>query len=172
MNFTFETVYNQKALTAMAKAVRKTMRAKHSRRSHIFGSIIAVVGAAFVAKDIVNSAFEMSSFATLVAVIILVAALIFEDKMNAYFAGKRAMQGTQNVKITFNEEGYISETQAGTTHWKYDNIAQLARTGDYIAFVFSANHAQVYDTKCLTGGTVQQFLEFIEQKTGKKMQSI
>lgn len=35
--FTFETTYNQKAMTTMARALRKTVRKKHSRRSHIFG---------------------------------------------------------------------------------------------------------------------------------------
>ena len=35
-NFTFETAYNQKAMTTMARALRKTVRKKHSRRSRIF----------------------------------------------------------------------------------------------------------------------------------------
>ena len=43
MEFTFETVYNQKAVTAMARALRKTLRKKKSRRSHIFGWIILVI---------------------------------------------------------------------------------------------------------------------------------
>ena len=40
MEFKFETAYNQDALTAMAKALRKTIRKKRSRRSHIFGTIV------------------------------------------------------------------------------------------------------------------------------------
>lgn len=36
MEFTFDTVYDQRAVTAMAHGLRKTIRKKHSRRSHIF----------------------------------------------------------------------------------------------------------------------------------------
>lgn len=36
MEFGFETVYNQEALTVMARAIRKTARKKRSRRLHIF----------------------------------------------------------------------------------------------------------------------------------------
>ena len=44
MNVTFQTVYDQKALRTMARALRKTVRKKHSRRSHVFGWIVAALG--------------------------------------------------------------------------------------------------------------------------------
>ena len=44
MNITFQTVYDQKALQTMARALRKTVRKKHSRRSHIVGWIVALLG--------------------------------------------------------------------------------------------------------------------------------
>ena len=42
MEFKFETAYNQEAITIMAKALRKTVRKKRSKRSHIFGLIVVV----------------------------------------------------------------------------------------------------------------------------------
>ena len=42
MEFKFETAYNQEAITIMAKALRKTVRRKRSRRSHIFGVIVVI----------------------------------------------------------------------------------------------------------------------------------
>lgn len=45
----------------------------------------------------------------------------------------------------------------------------IAETGDYFVFVFSASHAQIYDKKGLCGGSPQQFKDFIEEKTGKKV---
>ena len=44
MEFCFETDYTTKALAAMAKALRKTVRKKHSRRSHNFGWIVFFLG--------------------------------------------------------------------------------------------------------------------------------
>lgn len=40
MEFTCRTTYNQTALTAMARAVRKTVRAKVSRRSRLYALVI------------------------------------------------------------------------------------------------------------------------------------
>ena len=40
MEFIFDTVYDQKAVTAMAHGLRKTIRKKHSRRSHVFGWLV------------------------------------------------------------------------------------------------------------------------------------
>ena len=42
--FTFETDYDISALSAMARALRKTVRKKQSRRSRIFGWTVAVLG--------------------------------------------------------------------------------------------------------------------------------
>lgn len=35
MEFVFDTVYNQKAVATMARTLRKTIRKRKSRRSHI-----------------------------------------------------------------------------------------------------------------------------------------
>jgi len=40
MEFKFETAYDQKALSAMARGLRKTVRLKKSRRSHIIGWVV------------------------------------------------------------------------------------------------------------------------------------
>lgn len=40
MQFAFQTDYNQRSLSVMAKCIRKTARAKRSKRSHLFGWIV------------------------------------------------------------------------------------------------------------------------------------
>ena len=52
MNFVFNTVYDMDALTAMARAVRKTSHKKRSKRSHIFGLILIAVAAVIVAVSV------------------------------------------------------------------------------------------------------------------------
>ena len=51
MEFIFETTYDKEALTVMARALRKTVRKKKSRRSHIFGWIVAALGAFLAVKS-------------------------------------------------------------------------------------------------------------------------
>ena len=172
MEFAFETVYNQKALTAMAKAVRKTARAKRSKSSHIIGVVVIVLGVWLVAGDILNSSFDFKTFVTLIAVVALLVVLPFEDSLNAFIAGKRMIKGSEKANIVFKDENYISATDVGTTEFSYSIIQAVADTGDYIIFVLNQNHAQAYDVSSPVNGTKEQFLDFIEQKTGKKVQRV
>ena len=50
MTFAFETEYTAKNMTAMARALRKTVRKKHNRRTRVLGWILSAVGLAFVAS--------------------------------------------------------------------------------------------------------------------------
>ena len=162
MEFTFETEYNDKALTAMAKALRKTVRKKKNRRSHIFGAIVAVLGLVVIARDF---AFDFSTIITMAAVLVLLLTLFFEDRLNGHWAKKRLLPGTKNVVSHFSAEGFTTITEAGKTDWKYDKIQTVIETGDAFVFAFSKNHGQIYDKNHLQGGTVDEFRRFNEAAT-------
>ena len=49
MEFQLETRYDQKGLNALARALRKTIRKKRSRRSHIFGWCIVALAILLIA---------------------------------------------------------------------------------------------------------------------------
>ena len=74
--------------------------------------------------------------------------------------------------VTFKEDTYISENTIGKTEFYYNNINVVAETDDYFVFVFHPNHAQIYDKKRITKGTVEEFRKFITEKTGKDIQKI
>ena len=107
MEFTFETEYNAKSLAIMAKALRKTIRKQHSRRSHIFGWIITVLALLLIVK---NLAFDMRTVVTSAAILAIVAALLFEDRLNGYFAKRRMLAGTEKAVTVFSENGFFSTT--------------------------------------------------------------
>ena len=54
MEFRFETDYDQETLTAMARGLRKTVRRKRSRRTHIFAGIVLVIGLASTVLSIAS----------------------------------------------------------------------------------------------------------------------
>ena len=173
MNVTFQTVYDRKALRTMARALRKTVRKKHSRRSHVFGWIVAALGlllSLLPGED--GFAVTGKAVLTWLIVAVIVVTLIWEDRINAYFAGKRALPGTLCTTTTFDEEGYTSTNTAGETRWKYENIQLVAETAEYFAFVLNANHAQVYQKESMTGGTANEFRAFLEEKLGKPVEQI
>ena len=77
------------------------------------------------------------------AVLAIMIALLFEEQLNGYLAGKRMLPGTKS-----------------------------AITKDYFAFVFGQNHAQVFEKNSLVGGTIDGFRTFIKDKTGKQIQQV
>lgn len=170
MEFVFETDYNQRAMTAMAKGLRKTVRKKHSRRSHIFGWI--VIALALIMSWVSEGMAGTGTLVTWAAAIVMLLTMIFEDWINGYVARKRMLPGTAHAKATFAADGYCSETAAGNTQWKYDNITAMAEMNRYFVFLFGNNHGQVYDKHSLTGGTVEEFRAFMESQTGKTMETV
>lgn len=173
MEFKFETAYNQEAITVMAKALRKTVRKKKSHRSHIFG-VLVIILALLLTLPLGGKAFvlDFKTIITWLVAAILCFTLIFEDKINGYVARKRMLPGLEKAIVTFNEEGYRSETELGSSEFKYGSIMLLAETADYFVFVFSQSHAQVYDKKSIAGGTIEEFRTFIQNATGKEIQNV
>lgn len=173
MNITFQTVYDQRALRTMARTLRKTVRKKHSRRSHVAGWAIAVLGlllSLIPAED--GFAVTGKTILTWLVVAVIIVTLIWEDHINGYFAGKRALPGTKHTMATFDEAGYTSFNEAGETRWKYENIQTVAETAEYFVFVLNVNHAQVYDKQNMTGGTAEEFRAFLEEKLGKPVKQV
>jgi len=162
VQFRFETVYNPASMAVMAKALRKTVRKKHSSRSHAFGIITAALGLflVFSAEE-----FNFKVILTLTVVAVIMLALIFEDRLNGYIACKRMIPGMKSSCVLFHEEGYHSETPVGTSDFPYGTIRAIAEDCHYFIFIFSASHAQLYDKRTLNGGTPEEFKEFLYRKT-------
>ena len=171
MKFTFETEYNTKTMSVMAKSLRKTIRKKHSRRSHIFGWIVVILAVMLsVVSDTESFVVDFKKVITWAAALAIIVSFVFEDWLNGYFARKRMLKGTEKSISTFDTEiatAFISETAIGKSEFSYDKVAQIAETERYFVFIFSENHAQVYDKVSISGGTVDEFREFISKVTNK-----
>lgn len=167
MEFIFETRYDLPALTVMARALRKTIRKKHSRRSHVLGIIVAVLAVLLTIPQARGTFIPPANVLLTWAVAAIIVFTMFrEDRLNAWFARNRMLPGTEYAESVFDEYGYTSVTAAGTTEWEYENIRLLAETKRYFVFVFNKNHAQIYDKSNLTGGTAEEFRLFIAEITG------
>ncbi len=173
MVYTFETAYDSKALTAMAKCLRKTVRKKRSRKSHILGWIVVALAVLLtVTSGEEGFSMDFRKIVTWIASAAIVVTFLFEDRLNGLLAGKRMLKGTEKVVAAFDTEKaetFCSETSVGKSEFSYEKICLLAETSGYFVFVFSANHAQVYNKACLTGGTESEFRGFISEKTNKSV---
>lgn len=173
MEFTFVTAYNQKAMTTMAHTLRKTVRKKHNRRSHIFGWIVIVLGL-LVSLPIGKDNFQVSirNILTWFIILILLIVLVMEDSINGYVARRRGLPGLSQATTTFTPKGYHSTTDVGSSDFPYNNIIMIAETNDYFVFIFSKSHAQVYDKSSIAGGSIDSFRQFIQEQTGLTIQKV
>lgn len=169
MEFTFQTEYNRDAMKALARGLRKTIRAKHSRRSHIFGWVVVVFGTVLMLN---TSQFTIRTVLTALAMAAIVLAFAFEDSLNGAIALKRGLPGLRSAETVFREEEYHSKTELGESTFYYENILMLAETREYFVLIMSANHGQVYDKRTLSGGSMEAYRRFICEKTGKAMKNV
>ena len=63
-------------------------------------------------------------------------------------------------------------TAATTSAFRYELIDALAESQDYIILLMKTRYAQPLDRRTLTGGTVEEFKRFLEEKTGKTFRRV
>lgn len=169
MEFTCHTTYDQKALTAMARAVRKTVRAKRNRYIRLYAWII--IGLLLVSvwlswgnvwQTALNSA----------AIVAMLLVTWKEDAINGYFAKRKALPGTSFAETTFASDHYRVKTAVTESKWQYDKILALAETKDCLVFVIGKDHALAMEKAALEGGSMPEFHRFLEEKSGCKIQNI
>ena len=169
MEFTCHTTYDHKALTAMARAIRKTVRAKRSRQIRVYAWII--IGLLLVSLWLSwGNIWQTAANCAVIAALLLINWK--EDALNAFFAKRKALPGTDCADTTFFPDCFLVKTAAAESKWQYDKILALAETRDHLLLVMGMNHAMALEKAALEGGSVPEFCRFIEEKSGRKIQSI
>lgn len=173
--FTIQTTCNQKALTVMARALRKTLRKRHSILTRIFTSVLIAVFILIVASYfLIGEAGEkIFTLACYIVTIVLLALIIFmEDNLNGWIAGKQALPNAREVQTIFEADSYTNVTAAVKSVFTYKQIKVICETKEYIVFFLSKKHGQVFDKKGFQSGDLHSFRTFIIDKTGKNFQYI
>ena len=115
MKFTCHTVYRQKALTAMSRALRKTVQKKSCRSFRIYGWLCIALGISVV----FSARWMWLRWLDGAALLLLAVSLIWGDAIDSFFARKLAAPGTEKVALSFSPEGYTAEDGTGVTRWSY-----------------------------------------------------
>ena len=92
--------------------------------------------------------------------------------LNGMIARKNALAGTKEYHVAFGEDSYTVVTAVTTSTFHYELIDALAESQDYIILLMKKRYAQPLDKRTLTGGTVEEFKRFLEEKTGKTFRRV
>lgn len=74
--------------------------------------------------------------------------------------------------VTFHENGYHSVSTVGESEFPYSAIQCIIDTGDYFVLAFGPSHGQVYSKQSIRGGTIEDFMMFLAEKTGKTIEKV
>lgn len=168
--FTVKTTYDLKALTIMARALRKTLRKGHSILTHIVTSaFIAALLFIVVGYFLIGEAGEnllMLAFDVAIIVLLLLI-MLMEDTLNGWIAGKQTLPRARDGETTFEADSYTTTTTAVTSTFTYGQILSICETEEYFVFFLSKKHGQIFDKNGFQDGDVRNFRRFIMDKTGK-----
>lgn len=165
MEIQVKTVYDQKALAAMARGLRKTVRRKRSRRSRVVGWVLVALALLFGVGDLILDP-GWEGWLDLGVAVMLLVVLFTEDQLNGFFAGRKLLPGSREVETVFTEQDYVATVQNAQTRWSYESIQAIADGKEFIALALSNRHAQVYAKEGSAGGTAEELLSLLQTKTG------
>lgn len=166
MEFTCHTTYDQKALTAMARAVRKMVRAERSRMVRYHGwTIIGLLAVSLWLSW--GTVWQMVLSCVAIAGLLLVHSK--ENDINSYFVKHKALPGTDFADTSFYPDHSLVKTAAAESKWQYDKILALAETRKHLLLVMGTNHAMAIEKATLESGCIPEFCRFIEEKSGRKI---
>ena len=94
------------------------------------------------------------------------------EALNAFFAKRKALPGTDCADTTFFPDCFLVKTAAAESKWQYDKILALAETVEYLVLVMGKNHALAVEKATLAGGSLPGFRRFLEEQSGQNIQNI
>ena len=168
MEFTFKMNYDRKAMTTMAKAIRKGLQEEQNKKSLVIGWIFVALTVLIL---LLSDKFGWMQIAALVMIIGFAAYLIFQDQVNGYLAMKKLPQAMRTGKWLFREDGYFSDTEAGESDYSYENIFMMVESQGYMMLVFHEGNAHIIELATIEGGTAEDFRRLLRKKTSLTIQN-
>lgn len=166
-----QTTLDPRAMTALAKANRKTLRRKSSVPVRTLALFVVLLELFLVITYLRGGQYGWPINALLG--LFMLGCLLSEDRVNGLFALRQTPPDRRVVNTAFQEGScYICRTQSGENWWPYHSIHAVVETEHYFALLIDRTHGQIYSKEGFSVGTHDQFRTLIQRKTGLKIQKI
>lgn len=168
--FIIQTEINQKTMTALARMTRKTLR--RGRNGPVRMLACFIVALELFLTFIYIRAGAGGWLVNMLLAGIMLACILGEDYVNGAVGLRQVLPASRTVNVTFKDDGYVHRTQAGESWWPYRQIKAIVESRDYFVLLLDKTHGQIYDKNGFTWGNPDGFREFIQRKTGLKIQKV
>ena len=173
MTFEIHSDITNRSMTIASRAMRKVLRRKRNIIWAIFGwSVFLFNALLLIPFDGEPFSLDVRTVTSLLVEVMLLSVLLFQDRFNGMIACKNTLAGTKDYHVVFGEESYTVVTEVTTSTFRYELIDALAESQDYIILLMKKRYVQPLDKRTLTGGTVEEFKRFLEEKTGKTFRRV
>jgi hypothetical protein len=167
MEFTFDLNYDQKAMTVMAKAMRKGLQEEQDKRSKIIGWVFIALTVLIL---LTSKTFGWMQIAACILIAGFAAYLIWQDHVHGWLALRKLPEKMRKGRWLFREDGYFSDTEAGESDYSYHNIFLMVESQGYMMLVFHEGTAHVIDMSTIQGGTAAEFRKLLRRQTSLTIQ--
>ena len=154
--YVVRTTVDRRAMTALARAARKTLRRRRSRLVHTFGMAVTAVMLVLALGNWMIG--DRTWWLNLALALLMLVVTASEDTVQP---------GSREVTAEFTGEHYVHQTGTAVSLWQYDKVQAVCETGEYFILLLDSRHGQVYAKEGFTRGTPMAFRDFISRKTGK-----
>jgi len=173
MTFEIHSDITNRSMTIASRAMRRVLRRKRSIIWAIFDwSVFLFNALLLIPFDGEPFSLDAGTVISLLVEVMLLSVLLFQDRLNGIIACKNTLAGTKEYHVVFGEESYTVVTEVTTSTFRYELIDAMAESQDYMILLMKKRFAQPLDKRTLTGGTVEEFKRFLEEKTGKTFRRV
>ena len=163
MEIICSTTYDRRALSALARALRKTVRRTRSRLLRVWCWVLLVLSllSAWVSwGEWGNCGAQWGGGRP--------------DAGRSAGGGRNQRllcqaerpAGDGGVHGALLEEHYETKIAGAATQWQYSKLLRLAENDRYLVLILGKNHGQLCDKEELTGAAPEELRAFLEQRTG------
>lgn len=166
-----QTTLDRRAMTALARVSRKTLRRGRSSPVRLLAWFVVLVEGFLTAVYIRGG--QPGWGTNLLLAAIMLAAILGEDPVSGALALRGIPSGSREVNAAFQDEScYVLRTQSGEEWRLYQQILLAAETRDYFVLFQDRRSGRIFDKKGFTWGTPEEFRALIQKKTGLKIQPV
>lgn len=168
--FTVEQTYDIHTMTALNLAARKVVRRWYNIL-RVAAWLLLILSAGTMLLSACYGLFD-HDWILPAACAVMLAFLIFDDKLNGWLSLRNLLPGTAHSTTVFADDAYTVTTDTTVTEYRYENVTSLCETERYFLFFLGKKHGQCFDKRGFTQGDPDAFRVWLERKTGMTFQKI
>lgn len=156
-------------MTVAARAMRRVLRRKRSILWAIFGwSVFLFNALLLIPFDGDPFALDARTLISLLAEVILLSVLLFQDRFNGMIARKNTLAGTKEYHVAFGEDSYTVVTAATTSTFRYELIDALAESQEYIILLMKNAMCSLWTSVLLPAGRWRNSNDFLRRRPERR----